>query len=286
MCYHVSYSTNIELASSYIPKLVFDEPIQLDLNLTMHIHGFINAEHPIIYLNKEDNQPHMRMMEWGILMPYFNKEYDELLKKYADNKAEADKAFRAYVKKQRGDLLNARSEKILTEKKLWHRLKSNRCLIPLTGIYEHRKVAGFKNKIPYHIRPKDQPIFFLPGLYNSGSILEPETGELVKHTTFTLLTRAANPIMKQIHNDGPNKGRMPLFLPLKMSLDWLNPNLTEQQYADILAYEMLAEDLDYCTVYTIVGTGYRPDDKAKYEPWEWQGLPPLGQDAIAQNTLF
>ena len=55
-------------------------------------------------------------------------------------------------------------------------------------------------------------MFCIPGLFHYNSLMpsNPETGEV--RGTFTLITRAANPVMRQIHNSGDNAHRMPLFL--------------------------------------------------------------------------
>ena len=59
--------------------------------------------------------------------------------------------------------------------------------------------------------------------------VDPETGEV--RGMFTLITRAANPLMRQIHNSGDNAFRMPLFLPKEMELEWLRPDLTDTDIA-------------------------------------------------------
>lgn len=63
-------------------------------------------------------------------------------------------------------MANARSEKIFDKKAVWYRIRKNRCLIAVNGIYEHRKVAGFRNKIPYFIKLANSPSLLLPAFYN------------------------------------------------------------------------------------------------------------------------
>ena len=74
-------------------------------------------------------------------------------------------------------MANARSEKIFDKKAAWHRIRKNRCLIAVNGIYEHRKVAGFRNKIPYFIKLANSPSLLLPAFYNYNPNPNPETGE-------------------------------------------------------------------------------------------------------------
>lgn len=58
-------------------------------------------------------------------------------------------------------MLNISSERIIEDKKTyWNKIRNGRCLIPVSGIYEHRKVPKLKNKVPYWVKPKEQEIFF------------------------------------------------------------------------------------------------------------------------------
>ena len=255
MCYDVSFTVEIKELNDYFPDLIFDEQLEINFDGT-HIIGHLYQEQAIIYRHREDKKPHVKMMEWGCI-PFYVKDLDKF-------------------KKQRATMLNARSERILEDtKSYWYKIKNRRCLIPLNGFYEHRKVTGFKNKIPYFITLKNQPMFFLPGLYSVAEIVDKETGELVKHWSYALITRDANSLMKQIHNDGENKWRMPLLLPFELSEKWLDEELTDKDYKLILDFEMPSEELNYITVYTVRSPKLRPDDKAKNEYFKWQNLPEL-----------
>ena len=255
MCYDVSFTVEIKQLSDYFPDLIFDEQLEINYDGT-HIIGHLYSEQPIIYRNKEDNKLHVRMMEWGCI-PFYVKDLD------------------AY-KRQRASMLNARSERILEDtKSYWHKIRNRRCLIPLSGFYEHRSVTGFKKKVPYFITLKKQPMFFLPGLYSIAEIVDKETGEMIKHWSYTLITRDANSVMKQIHNDGENKWRMPLLLPFDQSKKWLDEELSEEDYKAILDFEMPSTELNCIPVYTIRSPNLRPDDKPKNEYFEWENLPEL-----------
>ena len=255
MCYDVSFTVEIKQLSDYFRDLIFDEQLEINFDGT-HIIGHLYQEHPIIYRNQDDKKMHVKMMEWGCI-PFYVKELDTF-------------------KRQRAGMLNARSERILEDtKSYWYKIRNRRCLIPLNGFYEHRKVIGFKNKVPYFITLKKQPMFFLPGLYSVAEIVDKETGEMIKHWTYTLITRDANSVMKQIHNDGENKWRMPLLLPLEQSKKWLAEELSPEDYRALLDFEMPSGELNCIPVYTIRSPKLRPDDKAKNEYYEWQGLPEL-----------
>ena len=255
MCYDISFTVNIKKLSHYFPDLLFDEQIEMTFE-PVHIMGHSYGSHPIIYKNRKDEKLHCRLMEWGCI-PFYIKD---------------EEAF----KKQRATMLNARSERILEDSKsYWYKIKNRRCLIPVTGFYEHREVKGLKKKIPYFIGLKEQDTFFLPGLYSVAELPNKETGEVEKRFTFTILTRAANKLMQQIHNGGTNKNRMPLMLPLGVSKKWVNEEISAEDYKAILAYEMPVNDMHYETVYTIRTTEERPDGKAKNELYDWENVPEI-----------
>jgi len=258
MCYDISFTVNIRELSDYFPDLIFDSQIEINFDNTIHIMGHAYGNHPVIYKNREDQSLHCRLMEWGCI-PFYVKEEKQFLK-------------------QRATMLNARSERILEDtKSYWNKIKNRRCLIPVTGIYEHREIKGWKKKVPYFIKLKQQSMYFIPGLYSVAELPDLETGEMMKRWTYTLITRDANEIMRMIHNGGDNKNRMPLFLPLEMSKEWLNDELSPERYKEILDFEIPSQELDYHAVYTIRGRTPRPDSKLKNELWDWEKLPALGE---------
>lgn len=256
MCYDISFTVNIKELGDYIPDLIYDTQISINFDATTHImaHGY--GEHPIVYVDRNDLKLHCRLMEWGCI-PFYVKE---------------EKAFLS----QRNTMLNARSERILEDNRsYWYKIRNRRCLIPVSGIYEHREIAGWKKKVPYFIQLKQQHVFFLPGLYSVAELPDVETGEMIRRFTYTLITRNANSLMMKIHNGGENKFRMPLFLTKEMSLEWLKEDLSEERYKEILSFEMPSDELKYHPVYTIRGRTPRPDNKMKNESWEWEKLPGL-----------
>jgi putative SOS response-associated peptidase YedK len=192
----------------------------------------------------------MQFMEWGVI-PFYVKDESKFIR-------------------QRASMLNGRAERILDDpKSVWYKIKNRRCLIPVTGIFEHRDIVDWKNKVPYFITLKDQPLFFLPGFYATTDLPDHETGEVVKCYTFTLIRRAANPMLTNIHNDGEHRYWMPLFLSLDMSKQWIEPELPEAKYREILNYEMSQEIMNYIPVWTIYSPKARLDGKSKTEFWEW-----------------
>ena len=131
-------------------------------------------------------------------------------------------------------------------------------------------------------------MFCIPGLYHYNTKLpsDPETGEV--RGMFTLMTRAANDVMRQIHNGGNNAFRMPLFLPKEMEMEWLKPDLTDEEMASLLTYEMSSDQIVYNPVYSIRGRTPRPDGRPRNASFEYPNLPSLGQDGgtATQKDLF
>lgn len=264
MCYDISFSSNIQLITDYLPDLVLDGQLPIDFDFTMHVMAQAYRKYPVIIF--EDDTYKLKPFEWGVIADYMDTPEK--------------------VKKGRQYMCNAQSEKIINDKKsFWRRIRSKRCLIPVTGIFEHREIKGWKNKVPYYIHLKDRPMFCIPGLYHYSPFPDVETGEI--KGTFTLITRSANNIMKQIHNGGPNVFRMPMFLPKELELQWLKPELTDEHIQQILDFEMPSEQLDHWPVFTIRSTKPRPDDLDKTAPFTWPNLPPLGIDeSTEQKSLF
>ena len=302
MCYDLSFNTSLQSIHDIFPGIIQDDQFQIHPDKSAHIVAHSFGEHPILMRNREDGLMHLKLMEWGCI-PFYTK--DE-----------------AAFMKQRIMMLNARSERILGDtSSYWFKIRNRRCLIPVTGIFEHRKVTGITKKVPYFIyqktnnktepsNPNPQTLsisntdlssetlsipnsetlsipnsdlssqtqpspFFLPGLYSVAELPNLQTGELEKRWTFTLITRAANALMQQIHNDGENKWRMPLFLPDDLRNQWLEPELSTESLQSILNYELPAAELDCWPVYTIRSSKPRPDGLTKTEPFVWEGLPAL-----------
>jgi putative SOS response-associated peptidase YedK len=259
MCYDISFSTTIETITDYLPDIEIDPQLGFDFTAAVHVLAQAYRKYPVII--QEDDKYKLKEFEWGVIADYMNTPEK--------------------IKTGRQWMCNAQSEKIIDDRKsYWHRIRNKRCLVPVTGTFEHREVKGIKNKIPYLVKVKGRTLFCIPGLYHYSPIPDLETGEV--RGTFTLLTRSANLIMKQIHNGGTNAGRMPLFLATQeMELRWLNHDLSDEEIAELVAYKIPSSHLDHWPVYTIRSTRPRPDEKSKIDPWEWEGVPVLqNQDEL------
>lgn len=266
MCLDIAFYSALELIDEYFPGLVHDQEISFDLDLSVHVLAMGYKRYPVVVF--EDGKYKRKYLEWCIIPEYMDTPEK--------------------IKKGRPYMANFRTEKLVDDKKsFWYRIRKQRCLIPVTGIYEHREIKGWKNKIPYHVQLKGRPLFCIPGLfhYNTKVPSDPETGEV--RGMFSLGTRAANEVMRQIHNGGENAFRMPLFLPRELEFKWLQPDLTDDQLREIVGYEMSSSEIKYETVFSIRGRTPRPDGNPKNACYEYANLPPLGTDeGEVQKSLF
>lgn len=218
----MSFFSNIKLVSDFLPVKSDD----LHFEPTWHKVAQSFCTWPVV-VNEDGFK--LRLFEWGVIADYMNT--PEKIKEY------------------RTSMANARSEKILDDKRsVWHRLRQQRCLVLSTGFFEHQD-TGAKKKLPYFIHVKGQPIFCFAGLYNYSPLPDPETGELIG--TFSIITRAANPLMATIHNGGTNSGRMPLLLPKEKAIQWLDKSLTDDSLRTILDYEFPEAEMEAWPVNTI-----------------------------------
>lgn len=265
LCYDISLHSDIELTKEVFPK-VKDQRISHDSSSQEHILAFGFPAYPII--SRQGTELILSDMEWSV-----------------DPLYEKDPVQR---KKRRIKMADIQSERVLGDtRSYWHRIRKNRCLIPVSGTYEHRNIEGWANKVPYYIWAKDRQIQFIPGLYQLTEGLGPN-GEKIQMGSFGLLTRTANEIMQGIHNDGEFKHRMPLFLTPELEEFWLSENFPDDDMKAVFDFMLPSEALDYHTVFSVRGKKPRPDGKHKYDYWHFDNLPPLGNDAPlqAQFTLF
>ena len=258
MCYQVSLSQKTKAIFETLPELLSQEDaadINFDFAPSYLSSGFSLPSYPVVVKDKKRLQ--LRQFQWGMIMPYMKGQLVGPEKKKLDL--------------QRFKLLNARAERVIDDhSSVWYQKRQNRLLVPVNGFFEYRAVPGIKNKIPYYIHLKDRPLFFLPGLYNY-SHLPNENGELIG--TFTIVIRAANKVMREIHNSGDHPYRMPLMLPPELEKKWLDQDQTDEQIKEILQYEIPAEALSYYPVKSLYRAS--PLDSSLIEPVEYPGVPAI-----------
>ncbi len=109
-------------------------------------------------------------------------------------------------------LVNARGETVVSKPAFRSAFKHRRCIVPISGFYEWKPIAGSKIKQPLYITPTDQgDIWLLAGLWEVWQ--SPDHAPL---ETFTILTTAANEAMAKIHD------RMPVILEPSAAQVWLH----------------------------------------------------------------
>lgn len=246
MCYDISFTVNVKQLSDYFPDLVWDPQLNLDYGCLDHIQGLnLFPEHPVIYID-DAGQLICKPMSWSIIQP--------------------DVTIMPSIE-HRNLNLNIRAEKIIGG--YWDKLKENVCLIPVTGIFEHHKVPKMTKRIPYFITVKDQPVFFLPGLYSCSELIIGDK-QIIYHA-FGMITidASSNSSMTMIHNAKPKDPRMPLFLTFELAKRIISPKMELTEYKEILNYKIGSNQLSFHTVDSIRGGKERKDGKQKHEYYHW-----------------
>ena len=139
-----------------------------------------------IRFNPESKQRTLDALRWG-LIPYWAKDPKIAYK-----------------------TINARVETVETAPSYREAFKKRRCLIPVDGFYEWKKVLG--GKIPYSISMKDSSPFVFAGLWEGWK--DPANGEWLH--TCTIITGEPNEFVREIHT------RMPVILPEEHHDAWLS----------------------------------------------------------------
>lgn len=102
--------------------------------------------------------------------------------------------------RNKGVIINARSESASEKRMFKNCLENRRCVIPTTGFYE------WKDKAKYHFNLPNSHVLYMAGLYNT----------FAEVNCFVILTTAANQSTEIIHD------RMPLVLSKNMINVWLD----------------------------------------------------------------
>ena len=147
-----------------------------------------------LILRVEDGQRRFDNMRWG-LVPFWAKDV-----KSADQYS----------------MINAKAEEITEKRSFKGAYEKRRCIVPMSGFFEWQKSGTGRNKKPYCIRPKDDPIMSLAGIWEHW---KSQDGTHEVHS-YAIITTDANERMKEIHS------RMPVILDRSNEAEWLDPNNT------------------------------------------------------------
>ena len=108
-------------------------------------------------------------------------------------------------------LVNARLDSVAAKPAFREAWQRRRCLIPASGFYEWSEPRGGRKR-PYFIRPSDEPLLAIAGLWERWRT---PSGE--KLETCVIVTTDATPTLVKIHD------RMPLLIPRDAQALWLDP---------------------------------------------------------------
>ena len=126
-------------------------------------------------------------------------------------------------------LLNARSETAFEKPTFRYDWLNHRCIIPASHYFEwaHDRKENGTVKIGdrYMIRPKDESVTWLCGLYHIED----------KFPTFVVLTREPGPEVAKIHD------RMPLILPSSLTSEWIRPGADPNDLMQEALTDMVVE---------------------------------------------
>jgi len=112
-------------------------------------------------------------------------------------------------------LINARLDSLAVKPAFREALTRRRCLIPASGFYEWGVDADGK-KQPFFIRPLDEPLLAIAGLWERWRPQGDDRGELLE--TCVIVTTEASALLAPIHD------RMPVVLSRAAQEVWLDPS--------------------------------------------------------------
>jgi putative SOS response-associated peptidase YedK len=234
--------------------------------------GFIYQDWPVLRPGK-DCRAVLDMIEWGFIPSYIRnrEEVKKFRNGYKDEKT--GKWVPGYTTLNcKGEELLAKDPKTGRPKMFRDAALKRRCLFVSSGFYEwrHIQVVGKSGKLlktsekfPYRIHVKEQPYFFIAGIWQRWTDLD--TGETVD--TGALATTCANGVMKQIHNA---KERMPTMLTEDLAAEWISDGLSEDRITELATYKLPSSLMD---AYTLDREFMKSDDPLK--PISYGNVPDL-----------
>ena len=107
-------------------------------------------------------------------------------------------------------LINARAEGIEAKPSFRGPVRHRRCIVPASGFYEWRLQGTGKQ--PYFVRPAEDEVFALAGIWDHW---EGKQGEVIE--SVAIITTTANELMQPIHD------RMPVILEEEDVSAWIAP---------------------------------------------------------------
>lgn len=120
-------------------------------------------------------------------------------------------------------LINARAESLSAQPAFAESFRERRCLIPADGFYEW--LTDERGKRPVWLSRPDRELFAFAGLWAE---LPGKGTDGVLHSC-TIVTTTPNALVRPIHD------RMPVVLEREAEARWLDPSISPDQLAELLA---------------------------------------------------
>jgi putative SOS response-associated peptidase YedK len=260
MCYYngqkVSHNEFIRL--KMLEKAASDFSF-LDKDLSVGFSYDLNA---VVVRKPGQNDFDIVQMEWGFIPNYLRTRED--VKNMRFGYKDAKGQYRPPI-----TTLNAIGEEVIKPGKMYRDAGLHRrCLVLSSGFFEWRHIYPINKKTglplkksetyPYYITLKDQPYFYMAGIWQPW--VDKETGEMVN--TFAIVTTAANKLMEQVHN---TKKRMPSILNDDLAYEWIFGDLTEERITELATTQYPAELMTTCTIAKEFRQSLEPTKPFEYE---------------------
>jgi putative SOS response-associated peptidase YedK len=143
-----------------------------------------------------------------------------------------------------GVLINAQAEK-LAASPVWKKsFLESRCIVPFNFFYEWKVLSDGKQ--PYVISVGNKELHGFAGL-----IVTTKDKDGVAHTGYVIITTAANPMMREIHN---TKHRMPVILRKDDEATWLNPDISESEQLEQCLRQYPEQHMEAYPISSLVNT--------------------------------
>ncbi len=163
---------------------------------------------PVLTITSEYGQRHARLMKWAFLPDWVKDPKDFSL------------------------ISSARSETIEKKPSFRNAVRYRRCIVPVSGFYEWKKLKSEDRSIPHFFRREDEGLFALAGIWEAW--MGPNGEEF---DGLAILTRPADRVFRPITD------RLPVILPPATHDIWLDTGSGRFDEARSLLKASLAEPL-------------------------------------------
>jgi putative SOS response-associated peptidase YedK len=152
---------------------------------------------------------------------------------------------------------NARSESIFVSPMYRDLVVRQRCIVPLSGFYEWKRMGDGKR--PFRIFLREEPIMSVAGIWETWHPGLPD-----ERQSFSVLTTSANEFMSELHD------RMPVILARSDEEVWLDSEFSERRTLQKMLKACPSSWLDRIEVSSLVNSP-KNNSPALLEPVEKSG---------------